>query len=129
MGAQGPYSILALVEDEVDLRVLIRITLRKDDRLELKGEAESAEEAIELARELAPALVILDHSLVGTMTGLEAAPAIKAVAPGAKILLFTAHDLHAEAASEPAIDRFLRKDNLPQLLRTVEEMLDLEPVA
>lgn len=123
------HSVLALVEDEADIRVLIRLTLRKDNRLVLEGEATSAEEAIELARALDPSLVILDHSLGSGMTGLQAAPAIKAAAPGSKILLFTAHDMHSEAEQEPAIDRFLRKDKMPQLLRTVEEMLNLDPVA
>lgn len=121
-------SILALVEDEADIRALIRMTLRPDPRLELKGEAASAEEAIELVREIQPDLIILDHSLEGQMTGLEAAPVLKEVAPGGKILLFTAYDMKKEAEHEPAIDAFLRKDNFPRLLRTVEDLLGIGPV-
>ena len=57
--------------------------------------------------------------------GLEAAPLIKAVAPNAKILLFSAFDLKKEADAEPAIDAFLGKSDVGLLLKTVQWMLHL----
>src|SRR5260221_14177586 len=111
------------------MRTLIRITLARDPRLEVVGEAASAPEAIELARLSEPGLIVLDHSIEGEITGLQAAPLLKAVAPGSKILLFTAYDLAAEARAEPAIDGYLRKDDFDLLLPTVERLLALEPLA
>ena len=116
-----------IVEDDLDMRLLIRITLERDDRLEVVGEASSAEEALDLARTLEPGLIVLDHAIEGTLSGLEAAPLLKAAAPNAKILLFTAYDLEREARAEPAIDGYLRKDDLDLLLPTVERLLELAP--
>jgi len=120
-------TVLVVVEDEEDMRFMIRITLAQDPRLTLLGEAATAEEAIELARGLQPGAVVLDHQLEGRLTGLEAAPLIKAAAPNAKILLFTAFDLEAEAQAAPAVDAFLRKDGVKHLLATVDRLLGLEP--
>lgn len=110
------------------MRTLIRITLARDPRLEVVGEAASAKEAIDLARSIEPGLIVLDHAIEGDMTGLEAAPLLKEVAPNSKILLFTAFDLAAEARAEPAIDAYLRKDELDLLVPTVERLLDLAPI-
>jgi len=121
-------KILVVVEDDVDMRLLIHVTLERDPRLEIVGEAASAEQAIELARSQEPGLIVLDHSIEGTMTGLQAAPLLKEAAPQAKILLFTAYDLAAEAAAEPAVDGYLRKDDLNQLVPTVDRLLGLAPL-
>jgi two-component system nitrate/nitrite response regulator NarL len=118
--------VLVVVEDEPDMRALIRVVLAGDPRLEVMGEAADAAEAIRLAETLEPGLVILDHMIEGTVMGLQAAPAIRAVAPEAKILLFTAFDMSAEARREPAIDAFLRKDDLGKLLPTVQRLLELD---
>lgn len=48
--------ILVLVEDEPDMRLLVRIELESDPRLEIVGETASAEEAIELAKTSTPGL-------------------------------------------------------------------------
>lgn len=123
----GRPTVLVVVEDEEDMRFMIRITLAQDPRLVLLGETASAEEAIELARGLQPGAIVLDHQLDGRLTGLEAAPLIKAAAPNAKILLFTAFDLEAEAEAEAAVDAFLRKDGVKHLLATVDRLVGLEP--
>lgn len=120
-------KVLMVVEDDLDMRLIIRITLETDPRLQIVGEAGTAEEAIEIARSENPGLIILDNSLEGEMTGLEAAPILKDVAPHAKVLLFTAYDLRSEAKREPAIDAFLRKDHLKDLLPVILRLLDLAP--
>jgi DNA-binding NarL/FixJ family response regulator len=119
----------AVIEDEPDMRLLIRLALTRDRRFEPIGEASSAEAAFELLDEQAPELIVLDHSIEGSMMGLEAAPLLKEKARGAKILLFTAYDMSAEAAAEPAVDAYLRKDRIDQLLATALSLLDLNPTA
>jgi len=118
---------LVMVEDDPDYRLLIRVAIGVDPRFEMSGEAPSVETGIELAREAHPRLIILDHDLEGEMVGLSAAPKLKAAAPDAKILLFTAYDLEAEARREPAIDAYLRKDDIAKLLPTAQRLLGLEP--
>lgn len=124
---EDKVRLLVVVEDEVDIRLLIRMTLMADSRIELFGEAASAREAIELAKIATPGLIILDHSIEGDLMGLDAAPLLKEVAPDCKILLFTAFDLAKEAAAEPAVDMYLSKANLDRLLPTVQRMLGLPP--
>ena len=80
-------------------------------------------------REVQPELVILDHFIDGDVMGLEAAPAIKQVAPDAQVLLFTSHDLEIESAREPSIDEFLLKRDIAELMPTVHRMLGLDPIA
>ena len=119
----------AIVEDEPDMRLLIRLALTRDGRLVPVGEAASALEAFDLLTSSSPGVIVLDHSIEGDLTGLEAAPMLKERAGGVKILLFTAHDMAREAAAEPAIDAYLRKDRIDQLLGTVQELLGLESEA
>ncbi|GAC1311613.1 MAG: hypothetical protein NVSMB16_08410 [Acidimicrobiales bacterium] len=121
-------KILVVVEDDADIRFLIKFTLRADARLEVTGEATTAEDAIQIARREEPGLIILDHYIEGTVMGLDAVPALRDAAPMTKILLFSSHDLSAEVARQPLVDAFLRKDQLDSLLPTVQGLLDLVPV-
>lgn len=122
-------KVLVVVEDDRDMQRLIELTLGADRRLELFGTCATAEEAITAARALQPDLVILDHFIDGTVMGLEAAPAIKAAAPAAAVLLFTSHDLEIEAQREPAVDRFLLKRDIGELMPTVRTLLGLDAAA
>ena len=118
-------EILLVVEDDADMRELIKVTLGGDGRLTVIGESTSAADALVEARARRPDLVVLDHYIEGDVMGLELAPQLKAASPGSKILLFTSHDLAAEVAAEPAIDAYLRKRDLHQLLPTALDLLGL----
>jgi NarL family two-component system response regulator LiaR len=115
---------VVLVEDEATVRGVIEILLSTEPDLELVGTAATAEEGIELVRSLTPDIVLLDNQLMGAMTGVQAAPSMKGAAPNVLVLLCTALDLAAVAAAEPAIDGYLRKDDLVDLLDVVRGLLD-----
>jgi DNA-binding NarL/FixJ family response regulator len=118
--------ILVAVEDDPAFQVLIRATLSEESDLKILEEMPATiDRALEVAREVQPKLIILDHNLGGEMVGLAAAPKLKEAAPDAKILLFTAYDIEPEARREPAIDAFLRKDDVDQLLSTSNRLLGL----
>ena len=120
-------NILVAVEDDPAFQVLIRATLAEASELDILEEMPATvERALEVAREVQPRLIILDHNLGGEMVGLSAAPRLKEAAPNAKILLFTSYDIGAEASREPAIDAFVRKDNVDQLLSTSNRLLGFE---
>jgi DNA-binding NarL/FixJ family response regulator len=120
-------NILVAVEDDPAFQVLIRTNLSDESRLDVFGEMPATvDRALEVAREVQPKLIILDHNLGGEMVGLSAAPKLKEAAPNAKILLFTSYDIGAEARREPAVDAFLRKDDVNQLLQTSNRLLGLE---
>ena len=119
-------NILVAVEDDPAFQVLIRATLAEEPELDILDEMPATvARALEVAREVQPRLIILDHNLGGEMVGLSAAPKLKEAAPDAKILLFTAYDIAAEARREPAVDAYLRKDDVEQLLPTSNRLLGL----
>lgn len=120
-------KVLMIVEDDEDVRTLVRVTLSADPRFEIGAETSSAEEAIELARTSPPGLIILDHSLDGNMTGLEAAPKLKEACPQAKILMFTAYEhLRVDARASDAVDDFLLKTHIDRLLPTAQRLAGLD---
>ena len=116
------YRVI-LVEDDPTVRGVIEILLATEPDLELVGTAVTAEDGIRLVREQLPDVVLLDNQLEGAMTGVQAAPAMKALAPSVVVLLCTALDLAAVAAGEPAIDGYLRKENLVDLLDELRSLL------
>lgn len=113
-----------LVEDDATVRGVIEILLATEPDLDLVGSVDSAEEAIEAAGRLQPDIVLLDNQLTGPLTGIEAAPSIKAVSPGVLVLLCTALDMaDAAARARPAVDSYLRKDGLHELVEHVRRLL------
>ena len=118
--------VLAVVEDDTDMRMLIRVLLSNDPEIEITAEANTAEEALEMARATESDVIILDHYIQGKMMGLQVAPLLKEAAPDTKILLFSSHDLAVEAKREAAVDFFLRKKDFDRLLPTVRSLLGPE---
>jgi len=125
-GDQDALNLL-VVEDEPDMRLLIRAHLRRDPRVRVTGEAASADQALGLVRLSPPDLIILDHSIEGETMGLDAAPQLKELAPDSKILLFSAFSMGKQARAQPVVNAFLSKSEMPKLLRTVQGLLGLEP--
>lgn len=118
-------NVLVVVEDDPGMRVLIHEILADDPRLALSSEVADLDAAIEAARSSQPDLIILDHFIEGDVMGLEAAPMLKAVAPNARIVMFTSHDLRVEVGREPAIDALVMKRDIDQLLPTAQSLLGL----
>lgn len=116
-----------VVEDDLDMQFLIQLKLNADPHLRFCGAATNTTDAIALAYETNHGVVILDHFLEGQIMGLQAAPLIKVAAPNMQIILLTSHDLAIEASREPAIDAYLRKSDLRNLLPIVLRLLGFEP--
>lgn len=83
-------SIL-LAEDHVVVRESIRQSLEHETSLIVVGEAGDGEEAVRMARQLTPDVIIMDISLP-KLNGIEATKQIKAFQPSAIILVLTAYD-------------------------------------
>jgi DNA-binding NarL/FixJ family response regulator len=84
-----PARIL-VVDDMQVIRRSLRLYLEQEADLVVCGEADNGKSAIERVQELRPDVVVLDLSMP-VMNGLDAARAIKAIAPGTHILMFTLH--------------------------------------
>ncbi|MDQ1401707.1 MAG: hypothetical protein QOG03_23 [Actinomycetota bacterium] len=80
---------VAIVDDQPDVRLLLRLTLSRDKRFDVVGEATNGEEAIALAAAAQPDLLILDRQMP-VMGGVEALPVIKQRSPKTAVVLYTA---------------------------------------
>lgn len=87
-----PMQVLVVVEDDPDVQFLVESILSVVPRFNAADVAESAEAALEWSAQTAgPGVIVLDHGLAGSLTGLTAAQRLRELAPLAKIILFTAH--------------------------------------
>jgi diguanylate cyclase (GGDEF)-like protein len=82
---------VVLADDRAELRATVRLALELAGGFDVVGEAGTGTEAIAVAREKQPDLLLLDVLMPG-MTGLEAMPHIANVAPRTKIVILTAID-------------------------------------
>jgi two-component system invasion response regulator UvrY len=82
---------LLIVDDHALVRSGLRLLLEDIESFKVLGEAESAEEAINLCQELSPDVVLMDLSMPG-MSGLEATPKLLRSSPDTKVLIITASD-------------------------------------
>ncbi len=83
-----PVPTIVLVDDAPEVRTLVRTSLRLSGELEVVGEGGNGAEAIALAREHRPALMLLDASMP-VMDGLQALPAILEESPHTTVLMYT----------------------------------------
>ncbi len=81
---------VVVVDDTEDLRFMLRLQFRRDERFVVVGEGVDGHDAIALAREHQPDLMILDRQMPN-LGGLEAMPEIHRVSPGTTIVLYTAN--------------------------------------
>ena len=113
-----------IVDDEDDMRALVRATLElADDHLHVAGEAVDGEDAVAQWREARPDVVVVDQRMPNT-SGLEAARRILAEDPRQAVVVLTAFpDRHVQAAAERmGVQGWMSKNDmrlLPALVRTI----------
>ncbi|HMC67595.1 MAG TPA: response regulator [Mycobacteriales bacterium] len=91
-----PKRVL-VVDDEPDLRRLLRWLLEIDERCSGIAEADDGASAMREAQRLAPNAVILDF-MFGDETAADFLPGLRAACPTARIVVYTAAPERAEAA-------------------------------
>jgi DNA-binding NarL/FixJ family response regulator len=109
------------VDDHAPFLALLRDVLRATDQLEVVGEADSGERAVEAARELAPDVVLMDVRMPG-LGGIAAARQIKTGRPSTFVVLIsTAHPDELPLKGDDTVaDMVIWKSELaPQLLDEV----------
>lgn len=80
-----------IADDEPTYRALLSAMLASSDDFQVVAEAGDGAEAIRLARELKPDLILMDVQMP-RMNGVQAAAAIRASAPEIRIILISSHD-------------------------------------
>ena len=81
---------ILLVEDHVVIREGLRGLIGRQADMEVVGEANDGDQAIELARQLKPDVIIMDVRMQG-MDGVEATRQIKAEMPDCKVVVLSAY--------------------------------------
>jgi DNA-binding NarL/FixJ family response regulator len=114
----GAREIGVLICDDIDaMRVLLGLVVGLGGDLRVVGEARDGNEAVVEAKRLQPDVILLDLSMPHR-TGLDALPAIKQVAPGAQVIVFSgfvAATIEAEVLALGAA-RFIEKGVEPEVI-------------
>jgi DNA-binding NarL/FixJ family response regulator len=96
--------------------------------MQVCGEAENGQQAVEKVKELHPNLVLLDINMP-VMNGVQAAYEIRRIAPSTKIIFFTIHDSPETMAAARVIgvDEFVPKAAAgTELIPAVRRLLETE---
>jgi two-component system response regulator NreC len=101
-----------LVDDHTVVRRGLRKILNSDAEIDVVGEAEDGRAAVESARRLRPAVVVMDVSLPG-LNGIDATRQIVKGSDGVAVLILTMHadDVYVREGLKAGARGYLRKDS------------------
>ncbi|HEU0074805.1 MAG TPA: response regulator transcription factor [Dehalococcoidia bacterium] len=129
-----PIRIL-VVDDHSVVRQGLKMFLGLDPELEIVGEAENGAEAVKMAAELSPDVVLMDM-LMPVMDGIEATKAIRASMPDTEVIALTSvlEDAAVVGAIKAGAIGYLLKDTQSDELRraikaAAEGQVQLSPQA
>lgn len=118
MAPSGDVGVL-IVDDQPPFRTVARTVVGVTSGFEVVAEASTGEEAVEVALERRPGLVLMDINL-GGINGIEATRRIISALPGTVVVLlstYNAADLPAGAADCGAARYVHKEDFGPAVLR------------
>jgi len=110
-----------IVDDHGVLRAGLRALLASEADLEVVGEAADGDEALRMAGELSPEVVLMDITMPG-MDGIEATRKLLAEMPSARVLLLTVHadsSLLREALQAGAAGYILKRAVESELINAI----------
>ena len=126
--ADGERLTVVVVDDAADVRSLVRMRLRLSGRFDVVADGGTGVEAVALAAQHQPDVVLLDVSMP-RMDGLEALPRIKTVSPATKVVMYTGFDQRglATRALDLGATGFLEKSvPVDQLADRIHELVTTE---
>ncbi|MGY6018481.1 response regulator [Streptomyces spinosirectus] len=106
-----PAVRVLLVDDQELIRTALSMVMADIEDVDVAGEAGTGEEAVRLAAELAPDVVVMDIRMPG-MDGIEATRRITEAEPGARVVVLTTFDddAYVYGALRAGASGFLVKD-------------------
>jgi DNA-binding NarL/FixJ family response regulator len=106
-----------VVDDDREVRLLVRIAINDCEGIEVIGEAKNGEEAVREVQRLRPDVVIMDLKMP-VMDGVEATRRVKEFAPQTKVIAFSSVEdsrMYAQMKKAGAQEQFGR-DQLDEML-------------
>jgi len=113
-----------LAEDHMIVREGFRSLLKGERDMELVGEAETGRQAVQLAKKLRPAVVVMDIAMP-QLNGLEAARQIMEFIPSTKVIMLSAHSDDAyvdEATAAGAVGYLIKQTSSQDLCKAIREV-------
>lgn len=122
MTDDDPTPLRVMVVDDHDLfRSGLRRLLEEQEGLEIVGEANRGDEAVRLAEQLRPDVVVMDVNMPG-MSGVEATRLLLLRSPGSSVLMLTVANEDAavlDAVLAGASGYLLKDATLPDIVRGI----------
>ena len=117
-GTDDQWRVL-VVDDEPDIRLLIRLLLRQDKRFTVVAEACDGESAVEMAAAHKPDFVLLDIAMPG-VNGWAALSQIRQSVPGCRVVMCSAaspedHKQHL-AEADAYVEKLDIREQIPDVL-------------
>ncbi|MGH8503209.1 MAG: response regulator [Gammaproteobacteria bacterium] len=116
---------VVIAEDHTILRDGLRALLSSEPDLQIVGEAQNGHEAVQVARQLRPNLILIDITMPLT-NGTDAVRRIKSRYPEIKIIVLTIHktEEYIRAALKAGADGYILKDDpSSELLHAIRNVL------
>jgi len=113
-----------IVEDHTMVREGLRLMLKLEPDIEVIGEARNGREAVALAMELRPDVLLMDIAMPG-LNGLEATRQLAKTLPATRIIILTAHcdDAYVKSAVDSGAAGFMHKqDSTHDVCRAIREV-------
>ena len=106
-----------LVEDHTMTRMGLQLVMEKAEDIEIVGEAEDGQKAVELTKEYNPDVILMDIGLP-VMDGIEATQKIREAKLSSRIIMFTSRDSEQDvfAALGAGADAYIMKGASPEQL-------------
>jgi two-component system, NarL family, response regulator DesR len=123
MPSTPPYARavrILLADDHRLFAESLMALLSEDDRVDVVGIAANGAEAVDLATQLKPDVILMDLKMPG-MDGLEATRRIRKLGLASQILILTGEDapVGSEEAAQAGASGYLRKEQDVEELRSV----------
>lgn len=120
----GAPARVVIVEDEADVRELVRVRLGLDERFDVVGEAADAAGALATVATHQPDLVVLDLRVPGAI-GTDLIPLILDATPATKVAVFTGlpPELMRDEALSRGAARYVLKGDVERLMDALEGLV------
>jgi DNA-binding NarL/FixJ family response regulator len=123
-----PISVLLVDDNPAFLRIATRFLQKHDDTVVI-GTADGGQEALALAQDLQPDVVVIDLAMPG-LSGLDTIPRLRAKLPEVGIIALTVLDTdsYLQAALEAGANDFVPKSSLDtDLLSAIRRVAPAHP--
>jgi DNA-binding NarL/FixJ family response regulator len=118
-----PKLTVLIVDNSWEFRHLLKRLLRSSPEIEIIGEAENGREALNLARQLNPDIVIMDVRMP-RLNGLESTRLLKEEMPATDVIVLSLHDIEEyrkEALANGACSYIIKRNMVSELIPAIHE--------